>query len=282
MGPHDPYRPSKRLGQNFLLDPTIASDIVSSIYPSQSDTVLEPGPGHGALTRLLQKKAGKVIAVEKDPVLVRELRETFRDHSNVVIVEGNILKTNPLPDFNKLVSTPPYYLSSKLALFLSKTRFDIAGIVFQKEFGERLLADPGTREYGRLTVSVRRRLKIEKIREISRTAFRPRPKVDSVLLGLTPKESLRELDERLFEEVVRGVFTQRRRLLRGALLHFLTKKLGREVGKRVRAEIVFPDVRVYQLSIAQLEDLTVQLSPRLAGKIASEEKDDNQVNGNDI
>jgi len=282
VGPHDPYRPSKRLGQNFLLDPTIASDIVSSIYPSQSDTVLEPGPGHGALTRLLQKKAGKVIAVEKDPVLVRELRETFRDHSNVVIVEGNILKTNPLPDFNKLVSTPPYYLSSKLALFLSKTRFDIAGIVFQKEFGERLLADPGTREYGRLTVSVRRRLKIEKIREISRTAFRPRPKVDSVLLGLTPKESLRELDERLFEEVVRGVFTQRRRLLRGALLHFLTKKLGREVGKRVRAEIVFPDVRVYQLSIAQLEDLTVQLSPRLAGKIASEEKDDNQVNGNDI
>jgi 16S rRNA A1518/A1519 N6-dimethyltransferase RsmA/KsgA/DIM1 with predicted DNA glycosylase/AP lyase activity len=86
---------------------------------------------------------------------------------------------------------------------------------------------------------------------------------------------LRELDEHFFEEVVRGVFTQRRRLLRGALLHFLTKKLGREVGKTVRAEIVFPELRVYQLSIAQLEDLTVQLSPRLAGKIPSEEKDNN-------
>ena len=159
---------------------------------------------------MLQKKVGKVIAVEKDPVLVRELRETFKDHSNVVIVEGDILKTNPLPDFNKLVSTPPYYLSSKLALFLSKTKFDIASVVFQKEFGERLLEDPGTREYGRLTVSVRRRLNIEKIREISRTGFRPIPKVDSILLRMTPQQSLRQLDEPLFEEVVRGVFTQRR------------------------------------------------------------------------
>src|SRR6266446_541105 len=236
VGPRNPHRPSKRLGQNFLLDQNIASDIVSSIHPSQSDTVLEPGPGHGTLTWLLQKKVGKVIAVEKDPVLVRELRETFKDHSNVVIVEGDILKTNPLPDFNKLVSTPPYYLSSKLALFLSKTKFDIASVVFQKEFGERLLADPGTREYGRLTVSVRRRLNIERIRGIPRRSFQPRPKVDSILLRLTPQETLRKLNEPLFEEVVRGVFTQRRRLLRGALLHFLTKKLGRETGRRIMTE----------------------------------------------
>jgi 16S rRNA (adenine1518-N6/adenine1519-N6)-dimethyltransferase len=231
---------------------------------------------------MLQKKAGKVIAVEKDPSLVRELRETFRDHSNVVIVEGDILKTQPLPDFNKLVSTPPYYLSSKLALLLASQNFDVASIVFQKEFGERLLAEPGTREYGRLTVSVRRKLNIEKIREISRTAFRPRPKVDSVLLRLTPTETLREVDEPLFEEIVRGVFTQRRRLLRGALLHFLTKKLGREVGRKVMGEIVFPDARVYQLSIAQLEDLSLQLSPRLARKISEKGEGDGRANGNHI
>ena len=274
MGLHNPHRPSKRLGQNFLLDPRIAFDIVSSIHPSRSDTVLEPGPGHGTLTWLLQKKVGKVIAVEKDAVLVRELRETFKDHSNVVIVEGDILKTNPLPDFNKLVSTPPYYLSSKLALFLSKTKFDVASVVFQKEFGERLLAEPGTREYGRLTVSVRRRLNIEKIREISRTGFRPRPKVDSILLRMTFQQSLRQLDEPLFEEVVRGVFTQRRRLVRGALLHFLSKKLGRENGRKLMSEITFPDSRVYQLSVAQLEDLSEQLAPRLGGKTASEMQND--------
>ena len=223
---------------------------------------------------MLREKAGKVVAVEKDPVLVRELRETFKDHSNVVIVEGDILKINPLPGFNKLLSTPPYYLSSKLALFLSKTKFDVASVVFQKEFGERLLAEPGTREYGRLTVSVRRRLNIEKIREISRGGFRPRPKVDSILLRMTLQQSLRQLDEPLFEEVVRGVFTQRRRLVRGALLHFLSKKLGRENGRKLMSEIAFPDCRVYQLSIAQLEDLSEQLAPRLGGKTASEMQND--------
>ncbi len=282
MGFSDSHRPSKRLGQNFLLDQSIAFEIVSSIQPSETDIVLEPGPGHGTLTRLLQAKAGKVLAIEKDPVLVRELRETFKDRSNVVIVEGDILKISPLPDFNKIVSTPPYFLSSKLALFLSRSKFDVAGIVFQKEFGERLLAKPGTREYGRLTVSVRRRLNIERIRGIPRRSFQPRPKVDSILLRLTPQETLRKLNEPLFEEVVRGVFTQRRRLLRGALLHFLTKKLGRETGRRIMTEIAFPDARVYQLSIAQLEDLSVQLSPRLADKIGSEERDDGQVNGNHI
>ena len=270
MAPRDPHRPSKRLGQNFLLDQTIASEIVSSINPTESDTVLEPGPGHGTLTRLLQKNAGKVIAVEKDPVLARELTETFRGYPNVAIIEGDILKTNPLPDFNKVVSTPPYYLSSKLALFLSKRKFDMAGIVFQKEFGERLLAEPGTREFGRLTVSVRRRLKIEKIGEISRTAFQPRPKVDSVLLRMTTHRSFRQLNEPLFEAVVRGVFTQRRRVIRGALLHFLTKRLGRESARKIMSEIAIPDARVFQLSIAQLEDLSEQLAPRLVGKIASE------------
>jgi 16S rRNA (adenine1518-N6/adenine1519-N6)-dimethyltransferase len=270
VGRNDPHRPSKRLGQNFLLDQSIASDIVSSINPTESDTVLEPGPGHGTLTRLLQKQAGRVIAVETDPVLVQELTETFQDNSNVVIIEGDILKINPLPHFNKVVSTPPYYLSSKLALFLSKTKFDVAGVVFQKEFGERLLADPGTREYGRLTVSVRRRLRIEKIREISRTAFRPKPRVDSILLRMTPMQNLRQLNEQSFEEVVRGVFTQRRRLTRSALAHFLTKKLGRESARKIMGEIALPDARVFQLSIAQLEDLSEQLAPRLGGRIMSE------------
>jgi len=274
VAPHYPLKPSKRLGQNFLLDQGIASDIVSSINPTGSDTVLEPGPGHGTLTRLLQKKAGKVIAVEKDPVLVRELTETFRDYPNIVIIEADILKTNPLPHFNKVVSTPPYYLSSKLALFLSKTKFDVAGVVFQKEFGERLLAEPGTREYGRLTVSVGRRLKIEKIREISSTAFRPRPKVDSILLRMTPLQNPRHLNEQSFEEVVRGVFTQRRRLTRSALAHFLRRKLGRESARKIMSEMTLPDARVFQLSIAQLEDLSEQLAPRLVGKTALEMQGD--------
>src|SRR3989442_14009431 len=106
--PANSHRTSKRLGQNFLLDQSVASEIVSSIQPSETDTVLEPGPGHGTLTRLLQPQAGKVVSIEKDPVLVRELRGTFKDRSNVVLVEGDILKISRLPDFNNIGSTPPY------------------------------------------------------------------------------------------------------------------------------------------------------------------------------
>ena len=257
-----PNRPSKRLGQNFLVDPNIAQEIVSSAHVSRSDTVLEPGPGHGTLTRLLQNFAGRIIAVEKDRWLARELREIFEHDPEVVIVEGDVLKIE-LPRFNKMVSTPPYYLSSKLVVLLAKSKFETASLVLQKEFGNRLMAEPGTPEYGRLTVLSQRNFVIEKIREIPRTAFRPRPKIDSVLLTLSPKAKGDTFNEALFEEMVRGIFTQRRRLLRSALLHFLTLKLGRETGKSVMSRIPVPDARVYQLSVEDLERLCRELSDAL-------------------
>lgn len=257
-----PNRPSKRLGQNFLVDPNIAREIVSSAHVSRTDTVLEPGPGHGTLTRLLQNVAGRVIAVEKDPSLARELKQIFEHNPEVLIVEGDVLKIE-LPHFNKVVSTPPYYLSSKLIVLLARSKFETASLVFQKEFGQRLTAEPGTPEYGRLTVLSRRNFVVEKMREVPRTVFRPSPKVDSVLLTLSPKKKGQELDEALFEELVRGIFTQRRRLLRGALLHFLTLKFGRETGKSMMSRVPVLDARVYQLSVEDLERLCRALSDAL-------------------
>ncbi|HEX9196525.1 MAG TPA: 16S rRNA (adenine(1518)-N(6)/adenine(1519)-N(6))-dimethyltransferase RsmA [Candidatus Bathyarchaeia archaeon] len=269
------HRPSKRLGQNFLTDPSIAEEIVSSVSPGPLDTVLEPGPGHGTLTRILQKKASKLVAIEKDLDLATELREAFRNAPNVTILEGDILKMGEsIPPFNKLVSTPPYYISSKLTLFLASRKFDIAAVVFQKEFGERLLAEPGSRDYGRLTVMARRKLDVERIRDISRTAFSPRPKVDSTLLRFTPKLGLTEIDEVLFEEMVRGIFTQRRRLSRVALVHFLRLKYGRETAREVVGRISVPDARVYELSISQLERLSLQLWRVLSDSFARDRTDD--------
>jgi 16S rRNA A1518/A1519 N6-dimethyltransferase RsmA/KsgA/DIM1 with predicted DNA glycosylase/AP lyase activity len=91
---------------------------------------------------------------------------------------------------------------------------------------------------------------------------------------MTPLQNLRQLNEQSFEEVVRGVFTQRRRLTRSALAHFLTKRLGRESARKIISEIVVPDARVFQLSIAQLEDLSEHLAPRLGDNTASEVQDD--------
>ena len=258
--PKNRHRPIRRLGQNFLVEPALAEEIVSSIAPGPSDVVLEPGPGHGTLTKILVRKAGKVIAVEKDPILVGELRSGLADRTNLTILEGDILKIKEsLPAFNKLVSTPPYYISSKLTIFLTTRNFEVAAVVFQKEFGERLLAEPGTREYGRLTVMTQRKLVVEKLRDISRNAFYPRPKVDSALLRFKSNTRVSEIDEILFDEMVRGLFTQRRRLVKSSLVHFLTLKFGRGAARGLIGKVRVPDGRVYELTIDQLERLSLQL-----------------------
>jgi 16S rRNA (adenine1518-N6/adenine1519-N6)-dimethyltransferase len=265
------HRPSKRLGQNFLIDESIAQEIVASISPNRSDTVLEPGPGHGTLTNLLIQKAGRVVAIEKDPHLVSELQEKLGNHSNLTVLAGDVLKMkDTFPAFNKIVSTPPYYISSKLTLLLAELNFDLASIVFQKEFGERIIAQPGSSDYGRLTVSVTRKLEVEWLRNIPRTAFDPRPKVDSALLRFVRKPIRTELDEILFEEMVRGMFNQRRRLSKSSMLHFLSLKYGKRVAKEISEKLSIPDKRVYELSVSELENLSLQLWRVLSHGLASD------------
>ncbi|HEV2118903.1 MAG TPA: 16S rRNA (adenine(1518)-N(6)/adenine(1519)-N(6))-dimethyltransferase RsmA [Candidatus Bathyarchaeia archaeon] len=253
------YRPLKRLGQNFLANKHIAQRVVSTAEVTGTDTVLEPGAGYGTLTHLLEKQAGRVIAVEKDRRLVSHLRKEFEKSPNVSILEGDVLKI-PLPQYNKVVGTPPYVLSSKLVIFLTRKTFEVASLVFQKEFGERLLAKAGTAEYGRLSITAQRSLALRPIMNISASAFRPKPKVDSVLLRISPNNVSTVVNEELFEELVRGLFNQRRRVVRSSLLHFLSRKIGRENARESLKTMTLPRKRVYQLTIGDLEELCKQLS----------------------
>ena len=253
------HRPVRRLGQNFLSNQAVAEKIVSIANVGRRDIVLEPGAGLGFLTRLLENKAGRVIAVEKDGRLARRLRESFSSSRSVEVIEGDVLKVR-LPAFNRVVGTPPYYISSKLVFFLQESDFSIAHLVFQKEFGERLLAKPGTADYGRLSVTAQRMMTIRSLMYVPRESFEPRPKVDSVLLSLEPKAYRRDVNAKVFGEMVRGIFTQRRKLTRGALLHFLKLKMGLEKARKVLATMRIPSSRVYELSITELEELAVQLS----------------------
>jgi 16S rRNA (adenine1518-N6/adenine1519-N6)-dimethyltransferase len=259
------YRPLKRLGQNFLANKHIASRVVSAAELTRADTVLEPGAGYGTLTHILEEQAGRVLAVEKDRRLVSHLRKEFENSPTVSVIEGDVLKIPLLPQFNKLVGTPPYALSSKLILFLTKKKFELASLVFQKEFGERLLAEPGTAEYGRLSITAQRSLRIRPIMNIPAAAFRPRPKVDSILLRISPNDVNASVNEELFEELVRGLFNQRRRVVRSSFLHFLSKKTGREKARTSLAAMTLPEKRVFQLTISDLEDLCHQLSEVLEG-----------------
>jgi 16S rRNA (adenine1518-N6/adenine1519-N6)-dimethyltransferase len=256
------YRPLKRLGQNFLADKRVAARVVSNAELSTTDKVLEPGPGYGTLTRLLEKQAGRIIAVEKDRRLARHLRSEFANSAKVEVIEGDVLKI-PLPPFNKVVGTPPYALSSKLILFLTRKEFEIASLVFQKEFGERLLAVAGTSDYGRLSITAQRSLAIRPIMNISAAAFRPRPKVDSILLRISRKEVSTAVNEKLFEELVRGLFNQRKRVVRSSFLHFLSQKIGREKARSILETMALPEKRVFQLTISDIEELGRQLSMAL-------------------
>jgi len=253
------YRPLKRLGQNFLANKHIASRVVSVAELTNTDTVLEPGAGYGTLTRLLENQAGRVLAVEKDRRLAAHLRKEFERSPTVSVIEGDVLKI-PLPSFNKIVGTPPYVLSSKLILFLKKKKFELASLVLQKEFGERLLAEAGTADYGRLSITAQRSLTIRPIMNIPAAAFRPRPKVDSILLRISPNKINTAMNEELFEELVRGLFNQRRRVVRSSFLHFLSKKIGREKARETLKEMTLPEKRVFQLTIGDLEALCQQLS----------------------
>jgi 16S rRNA (adenine1518-N6/adenine1519-N6)-dimethyltransferase len=257
------HRPLKRLGQNFLKDPDIVSRIVSLARLDKNDTVLEPGAGYGAITEQLQTAAARIVAVEKDRWLAAFLRSRFRNTPSVQVVEGDVLKVH-LPPFNKVVGTPPYNVSSRLILFLLSSKFEAAHLVFQKEFGERLLARPGTADYGRLSVTVQRKLVVSALLHIRRGSFDPVPKVDSLLLSLTPKpEQIGEGHDEVFDELVRAVFSQRRRVVKGVLLRYLESRLGRSRAKTALEGLTLPDARVFQLSAEQLEDLAVQLGPWL-------------------
>jgi ribosomal RNA small subunit methyltransferase A len=253
------YRPVKRLGQNFLVNKHVASRVVSTGELTRTDTVLEPGAGYGTLTHLLEEQAGRVLAVEKDPRLASHLRKEFENSPTVSVIEGDVLKI-PLPQFNKVVGTPPYILSSKLILFLAKGRFELASLVLQKEFGERLLAEVGTSDYGRLSIAAQRFLTIRPIMNIPAAAFRPRPNVDSILLRISPSKVNPAVNEELFEELVRGLFNQRRRVVRSSFLHYLSKKMGREKARATLKAVTLPEKRVYQLTISDLEELSLQLS----------------------
>jgi 16S rRNA (adenine1518-N6/adenine1519-N6)-dimethyltransferase len=215
------FFPKKRLGQNFAVNSGMLQRLVSHASLTKDDVVLEVGAGFGFLTQLLSGKCKKVIAVEVDPQLVSFLRKQLRSLQNVELIEGDILKVS-LPSFSKVVSAPPYSISSPLLFRLLEQKFDLAVLIFQKEFAERLAASVGSKDYGRLTVNVYYRAEVELLDVVPRTMFYPSPDVDSTMVRLKPRAPPFHVDdEETFFELVRTLFTQRNRKTRNGLISFL-------------------------------------------------------------
>ena len=222
-------RARKELGQNFLKDTQVAERIVERADLVPDDVVLEIGAGLGVMTIAAARKAGKVIAVEKDRQLVPLLRAELLVHgfSHVRICEENILSV-PLtqlagPDSLPLVviGNLPYNISSQIVVKLiqERQRVNRAVLMFQKELAERLCAGPGTKVYGRLSVILQYCADLTYLFDVRATQFHPRPKVDSAVLGIRFKSHILQPvnDEQLFARVVQAAFGQRRKTLRNSL-----------------------------------------------------------------
>lgn len=213
--------PSRRLDQHFLIDNRIAERQINYANISDSDVVLEIGSGIGILTEKMEKLAKKVYAIEVDERLCDILSERCE---NAHIICGDIMKLD-LPHFDKVVANLPYSLSSAITFKLFDYDFKLGVLMYQLEFAQRMIAKPHSKEYSRLSVNTQFFADIGLLEVVPKTAFYPKPKVKSAIVGIIPKKpDLDVKDRQFFFKVVTAIFTHRRKKLRGALrnsLHLL-------------------------------------------------------------
>jgi len=223
--------------------------MISYASVNKDDIVLEVGAGLGFLTQLLSPACKKVIAVEIDLKLIKILRSELCNLDNVDIIVGDVLNIS-VPQFNKVVSTPPYSISSPLLFWLLERKFDCAVLTFQKELAERLTASVGTKDYGRLTVNTYYRAETELLDYVSRDLFYPSPNVDSMVVRLRPREKppFSVKDEELFFQLVRALFNQRNKKVRNAVIPFLRQWVRKENVMKMADSLLFHDKRVRELA----------------------------------
>jgi 16S rRNA (adenine1518-N6/adenine1519-N6)-dimethyltransferase len=221
--------PKKRLGQHFLVDPNILNKVIRTAQVGKEDVVLEVGPGLGEMTIALARLAKQVIAVEIDPKLVEILKKKLADCPNVEVVKSDILKVDFKHFFKKegypvkVVSNLPYQISTPLLFRFveAKEVFSTFTLMLQREVAERMVASPGGKEYGRLSVLLQMFLDLSVRFFIPPSAFFPPPKVESAVvhMGWKEKPTAEIQDEEWFKKVVKACFGYRRKTLANALKH---------------------------------------------------------------
>lgn len=252
--------PRKRFGQNFAVEDSLLHSMIAYADLSVKDIVFEVGAGLGFLTRLLSPISKEVIAVEIDKELTPILRTQLKGFKNINLIEGDVLASN-IAHFDKVVSTPPYSISSPLLFWLLDRSFKAAVLTFQEEFARRLTAAVGTKDYSRLTVAAYYRADVELLEHVPRTAFYPPPDVDSTIVRLKPKPApFRVKDEKTFIDLVRGVFTQRNKKLRNAVMPFLSAHgIAEEKAREFADSLTFHDKRVRELAPEDFGALTNEI-----------------------
>lgn len=249
----------RKKGQHFLLDMGIIERIVCYAELVPDDKVLEIGPGTGNLTKAMARRAGRVFALEVDPALAADLQERFGNTAgnstagnaatgNVTVIKGDALKAD-LPEYNKIVSNLPYQISSRITYRLLARPFDLAVLMYQREFALRMVAKPGSQEYGRLALTAGYLCDAEIMERVPRSAFRPVPEVESAIVRLRPKEH--DIDAERFIGFAERLFNFRRKKVKKAL-----------------ASMGFSKEYLGMMDAALLEKRPEELTPDEAAKLA--------------
>lgn len=249
---------NRRKGQNYLINNHILSLILEHGHLEDSDVVLEIGAGIGTLTIPLAEKASQIIAVEQDKKIASILKERLRNLgiSNVTILEGDATRME-FPYFNKVVSNLPYQISSPITFQLLQYDFDFAILMYQLEFAERMVAEPGESNYSRLSVMTNLFSDVKMLFKVPRDAFIPKPRVSSGVIRLTPKKN-HEVDEFLVK-TCRALFQHKRKKSKKALLesfHEITNKDENSYLSKNEAKML-----VSQLDQGLMEERVFKLTP---------------------
>ena len=262
---------NKKLGQNFLIDDEAIDKIVDSANLTKEDLVIEIGPGLGTLTSMLLEKARKVIAIELDDRMVKILQDRFLVYNNFELINEDVLKVN-LPELIeannqfksvKVVANLPYYITTPIIMKLLENRLNIESItiMIQKEVAERIVATPGSKLSGAITYSVHYYAEPGEVTIVPNTSFIPSPEVDSEVIKLViRKEPPVELkDEKLFFNIIKASFMQRRKTLANGLVNGGILQNKTEAVKLLKNIGLEENVRGEELSLEQFAKLSNEI-----------------------
>ena len=259
---------SKALGQNFIIDPEICPEMAKLSGVDKNTLVIEIGTGVGVLTKELCIRAGKVIAIELDKRLLPVLDETLGEYNNLQIINDDVMKVDlkDLIEKNiehyssvRICANLPYYITSPIIMMLLEQNLPINSItvMVQKEAGDRLCAEVGSRESGAVTVSVNYYAVAEKLFDVARDCFMPAPNVDSEVINLTIRKEppVRVVDEDFFFEFIKGAFSQRRKTLVNSISAAFKcdKSLITDALNELK---ISPTIRAEKLTMWQIGNLT--------------------------
>ena len=269
------FKFSKSLGQNFLIDDNVIDRILEGARLSETDRIIEVGPGIGTLTREMGKVAENVVAIEIDKTLIPILKETLADLDNVEVVNEDILKVDVQGLINeklnggpvKLVANLPYYITTPIVMKFLEEDIPVTDIVVmvQKEVADRMNAKPSTKDYGALSVAVQYYCDTEIVAKAPRHMFVPQPNVDSIVIGLHVRDEKKYVvdNEDIFFKTVKASFGQRRKTLLNSLggLGFLSKD---EIREALQAANIDEKRRGETLSIDEFANLSNEINKFLS------------------